>query len=1359
MKKTTLLSGTISLPQNLLKKLLLSCFAMVTLLSSYATSYTSVGGNWSAPASWSPAAPAGGPVNGDVVTISTGTITVDIATAVCSGVTINGGTLVLKNLVGGLTVNGPWVFTSGTFTPNVQTVTFGTGGSIGGAIATSFYNLTINTTSSTDVVSLLTSGVSILYASGGSVLTLTNGIFKIGAGNTLNLGSNQIVSIIATGGNFAHSGDGAGDTDADGGTILVDGAAAGGGGNPFTVTATAANILQFYNLQFGTVLGNSNNNWKITNAGSVKINNLLTIQDNNWSLGSGNPPIYGANSTLSINNNNQGFTIPAGSNAAKLWTANAGIIGTTPGYPNNLILTNVGISQGGYKNGNGWVPGAISLGINGVLTLGSGATNAQVDFSNLTAFTCGGFVINPGTRFTAPKTGIMTVNGNWTDNQAQVFSSGTPSNPTNPTAGFYINATSTINFGGPGTCGAANTIQAPGAGTETFYNVGIINGTYTKLNSPVTITNNLVLTSGILGTSNPTNILSVTNNATTAITGGGAGTYIDGPVKWSLQAAAGVYNFPVGSNGVACANDYLPFSLNKVASSAVTATVQALTPGSGGTTDATLGVLSSTEYWSFATSAALSAGSKISVARPTPIAPLDSIAQSTTATGTYTSIGGTAVADGVNNSSPIGTNTSLFFTLGGPTLVATLPATSITTTSATLNGTFNTQGTSLTTSFSYGTTTSSGLGTPPSLHTPITSTTSRLDSALITGLTANTLYTFVATDGANSGNNVTFITAPNPPVVGTPTAPTFSGFTAHWTAPASMGPATYTYTVEVSTDPTFSTIAATQSGIGSGTLSTVFNSLALGTTYYFRVRADNATASSTWSATSTSITTLSTPTPVCNTGQSIETSAPPVIDGTVDPSWAGVFTNTISNDVVQGTHPGGPEAGFAAQWRSQWDATNLYLLVQVTDPVWYPDFHGLDPYFYNYDAVEVYLSGNHNTGTSYGANDVQYGFSTATAAAGSNALVNLGTTGSSASKTGVIYSIVASPGGYTAEIEIPWSALGITSPSMNNVIGLDVGIDENHSTPDPDGTGDVAGLMGGLYRDVQYQWHSTASDNFTNPSHFGSVPLTAPPSVPDAGADQAICINVNSTTLTATPPSVGAGSWSILSGPSTVTSQFSSLSDPAATFTPAGGTGTYTLLWNVTNNPCTFPVNAPDTVLVTDNPLPVVGINTVDSTEENTQITLNGSPANPGNIATWSVSPSGTVENIHDFVTTATPAVTSTYTLGVTDPNGCSASAQRTVITTPVSGCLLVIPNAFTPNGDGINDLWKIQSSCYTNLTVDVYNRWGSLMYHSDNYNDANAWDGKYHGENVPDATYYYVVKATGPNGSPTKKGSLTIIR
>jgi gliding motility-associated-like protein len=61
-------------------------------------------------------------------------------------------------------------------------------------------------------------------------------------------------------------------------------------------------------------------------------------------------------------------------------------------------------------------------------------------------------------------------------------------------------------------------------------------------------------------------------------------------------------------------------------------------------------------------------------------------------------------------------------------------------------------------------------------------------------------------------------------------------------------------------------------------------------------------------------------------------------------------------------------------------------------------------------------------------------------------------------------------------------------------------------------------------------------------------------------------------------------------------------------------------------------------------------------------------------------------------------------------------------------------------------------------LKVNVYNRWGGLVYHSDNY--LNDWGGTYKGSPLPDGTYYYVIEAALPGGlSSTLTGNVTIIR
>lgn len=84
----------------------------------------------------------------------------------------------------------------------------------------------------------------------------------------------------------------------------------------------------------------------------------------------------------------------------------------------------------------------------------------------------------------------------------------------------------------------------------------------------------------------------------------------------------------------------------------------------------------------------------------------------------------------------------------------------------------------------------------------------------------------------------------------------------------------------------------------------------------------------------------------------------------------------------------------------------------------------------------------------------------------------------------------------------------------------------------------------------------------------------------------------------------------------------------------------------------------------------------------------------------------------------------------------------------------LVIPNTITPNGDGINDVWIIDNiEFYPNNEVEIFNRNGSSIYKSTNYN--NNWGGQYNGQDLPATTYYYIIDL----GSKILKGDLSIIR
>jgi gliding motility-associated-like protein len=88
----------------------------------------------------------------------------------------------------------------------------------------------------------------------------------------------------------------------------------------------------------------------------------------------------------------------------------------------------------------------------------------------------------------------------------------------------------------------------------------------------------------------------------------------------------------------------------------------------------------------------------------------------------------------------------------------------------------------------------------------------------------------------------------------------------------------------------------------------------------------------------------------------------------------------------------------------------------------------------------------------------------------------------------------------------------------------------------------------------------------------------------------------------------------------------------------------------------------------------------------------------------------------------------------------------------------LYIPSAFTPNGDGRNDTWRITNlEGYPNCTVEVYNRWGNRVFYSKGY--PAPWNGTMNNQQLPNGTYLYVIQAHSRKNNIIETGSVTIIR
>ena len=111
------------------------------------------------------------------------------------------------------------------------------------------------------------------------------------------------------------------------------------------------------------------------------------------------------------------------------------------------------------------------------------------------------------------------------------------------------------------------------------------------------------------------------------------------------------------------------------------------------------------------------------------------------------------------------------------------------------------------------------------------------------------------------------------------------------------------------------------------------------------------------------------------------------------------------------------------------------------------------------------------------------------------------------------------------------------------------------------------------------------------------------------------------------------------------------------------------------------------------------------------------------------------------------------YSVKVTDSNNCSQILKNEIIADSENH--LEIPNAFTPNGDGINDLWTIKNSeMYPEMKVLVYNSAGKQVFNSKGY--SSPWNGRERGNLLPTNTYYYYIDLV--NGSKRLSGSVTLI-
>ncbi|PLX20722.1 MAG: hypothetical protein C0597_03940 [Marinilabiliales bacterium] len=114
------------------------------------------------------------------------------------------------------------------------------------------------------------------------------------------------------------------------------------------------------------------------------------------------------------------------------------------------------------------------------------------------------------------------------------------------------------------------------------------------------------------------------------------------------------------------------------------------------------------------------------------------------------------------------------------------------------------------------------------------------------------------------------------------------------------------------------------------------------------------------------------------------------------------------------------------------------------------------------------------------------------------------------------------------------------------------------------------------------------------------------------------------------------------------------------------------------------------------------------------------------------------------------------YEVVVNDSSLCEVDSVF-VVRSAFDDCI-DIPTAFTPNNDGINDTWVIDmQGLYPDAEVQVFDRWGKIVFYSKGYEESQYWDGTYNGKQLPMDAYYYIIYLK--NGAERLSGSITIIR
>lgn len=358
-------------------------------------------------------------------------------------------------------------------------------------------------------------------------------------------------------------------------------------------------------------------------------------------------------------------------------------------------------------------------------------------------------------------------------------------------------------------------------------------------------------------------------------------------------------------------------------------------------------------------------------------------------------------------------------------------------------------------------------------------------------------------------------------------------------------------------------------------------------------------------------------------------------------------------------------------------------------------------------------------------------------------------TWSTGDTTNCINNLIA--GTYFLSVTDSFNCPNIYSFIITEPNPINVSADVTHVSCKGESDGIICVTASGDFPPFQYQWSLPGNDSCLATLPAGTYAVTV---TDTTGCPQSLFIPVTEPDL-------------LVAIAEAINVTCFGLNDGQAFVTVTGGTEPYHYLWSNSDSLESTTNLSPDTysVMVTDEngctASDDVNVNQPDSlivTAGNDTTTFVGysvtlyvaSVVGGNGSENYQWMPDTDVASPQSISTSATPDATTTFTVTVTDDNGCTASDTLRV---QVDENLYMFPDGFVPNGNN-NIFSPVISSTVTVLKLEIFNRWGQLVG-----NDPAGWDGKYKGELQPMDTYVYQSVLQLPDGTQkAERGDFILI-